>query len=170
MPNASRDYFSFETIRDKEKSVVCYYVTAIGTIEANGLVRMRDDLGEEKDRKMAFGRITIQNNDRKIKLLLHETGTRDYYHTHDDELGSEDVISFTARDWRADEAYEFREGDRVLVEGRAYVRANNDEKYPGRLPEVSITAPGLFLLGHARVNRKKSINSSLVPQEGIERK
>ena len=133
-----RDYFTFETIRDHEHNVVCYYVTAIGTIEEDGAVHLRGDMGPDKDEKMAFGRITLHNQDRKISTLLKETNSRVYYHIHDEE-GSVDVISFTARNWRADEAYELEAGDRVMVQGRAYLRKNDVERYPGRLPEISIT-------------------------------
>ena len=127
---AVRDYFSFETIRDHEKNVICYYITMIGTIEGDGIVHMRTDLGKDNNEKMAFGRVTLHNLDRKIGLLLKETGSRVYYHYHDELNGSTDVVSFTAKDWRADEAYEFEEGDRVLVQGRAYLRKADPERFP----------------------------------------
>jgi hypothetical protein len=159
-----RDYFSFETIRDKDRNVVCYFVTMIGTIEHDGLIHIRDDLGTTRDQKMAFGRVTIHAQDRRISSLLHETGTRIWHRDHDIEGISSDIISFTAKDWRADEAFRFVEGDRVLVEGRAYIR-DTTERYPGRLPELSVTVSGLFLLGHARRERRVDPHRSLIPQQ-----
>ena len=159
-----RDYFTYETIRDHEHNVVCYYVTAIGTIEEDGAVHLRGDMGPDKDEKMAFGRITLHNQDRKISTLLKETNSRVYYHIHDEE-GSVDVISFTARNWRADEAYELEAGDRVMVQGRAYLRKNDVERYPGRLPEISITVSGLFRLSKAHRPRFQGMNASLIPQK-----
>ena len=156
-----KDYFSFESIRDKEGNVICYHVTMIGTIEHDGLARMRTDLGTNEDQKMAFGRLTICGLDKKIRVFTNELNCRIYYHSYSEENGSTDIISYSAKDWRADEAYELREGDRVLIEGRAYVRAVS-EKYPDRLPEVSVTATGIFLLGHKRF---QSMNSGLVPQQ-----
>ena len=156
-----KDYFSFESIRDKEGNVICYHVTMIGTIEYDGVARMRTDLGLNEDQKMAFGRLTVTGLDKKIKVFTDELNCRIYYHSYDEENGSTDIISYSAKDWRADEAYSFREGDRVLIEGRAYVRAVSD-KYPGRLPEVSVTATGLFLLGH---RRPQGMNVGLVPQK-----
>ena len=41
----AKDYFSFETIRDRNGEIVCYHVTAIGTIDKDGETRMRRDLG-----------------------------------------------------------------------------------------------------------------------------
>ena len=46
-----KDYFSFETIRDKNGEVVCYHVTAIGTIDKDGVTRMRSDLGDSGTEK-----------------------------------------------------------------------------------------------------------------------
>lgn len=158
------DYFSFETIRDKNHEVVCYYVTMIGTIEHDGIVHMRDDLGEDHNQKMAFGRVTVHAQDKKINTLLHETGTRVWRRDRDIDDIASDIISFTAREWRADTAFEFEEGDRVLVEGRAYIRDTSD-KYPGRLPELSITAGGMFRLGRARKEKRPNPHRSLVPQE-----
>lgn len=162
---AVRDYFSFETIRDHEKNVICYYITMIGTIEGDGIVHMRTDLGKDNNEKMAFGRVTLHNLDRKIGILLKETGSRVYYHYHDEENGSTDVVSFTAKDWRADEAYEFEEGDRVLVQGRAYMRKSDPERFPNRLPELSVTVSGLFRLGRARKPQHRFLNEALVPQK-----
>ena len=51
-----KDYFSFESIRDRSGEVICYHVTMIGTIEADGTARIRTDLGTDGDKKMAFGR------------------------------------------------------------------------------------------------------------------
>ncbi len=163
MPEKHRDYFAFETIRDREQNVICYYVTMIGTIEDEGIVRMRTDFGENEDQKMAFGRLSVYSQDRKIATLLRELNCRDYRHEHNEE-GSRDIISFTAKDWRADEAFAFEEGDRVLIQGRAFIRENNEAKYPGRLPELSITASGIFRLGRVRKERK-SFNQGLIPQK-----
>ena len=156
-----KDYFSFESIRDAEGNIICYHVTMIGTIEHDGVARMRTDLGTNENQKMAFGRLTIKGLDKKIRVFTNELGARIYYHSYNDEDGATDIISYSAKDWRADEAYNFNEGDRVLIEGRAYVRAVS-EKYPDRLPEVSVTATGLFLLGRKRF---QSMNSSLIPQK-----
>ena len=157
----NKDYFNFESIRDREGNVVCYHVTMIGTIEADGAARIRTDLGTNADQKMAFGRVTVRGLDRKIRLLTTETNSRVWYHSYNEEEGiATDVISYTAKDWRADEAFAFNEGDRVLVEGRVYIRQNAGAD-PERLPELSVTATGLFLLGRKRFT---SMNSSLVPQ------
>lgn len=164
MADRHKDYFSFETIRDHDAQIICYYVTMIGTIEEEGVVHIRTDLGENNDQKMAFGRLSIYNQDRKISTLLKELNCRDYRHEHNEE-GSRDIVSFTARDWRADEVYQYEEGDRLLIQGRAYVRANNEEKYPGRQPEVSITVSGMFRLGRARREKHVSLNSGLIPQK-----
>lgn len=155
-----KDYFSFESIRDKNGEVICYHITMIGTIEADGTARMRTDLGEGQDKKMAFGRLTVRGQDKKISVLTRETGSRIWYHSYSEEDGSLDMISYTARDWRADEAYAFNEGDRVLIEGRAYIRDNSGN--PARLPELSVTATGMFLLGR---KRRQSFNSGLIPQK-----
>ena len=112
---------------------------------------------------MAFGRLSVYNQDRKISTLLRELNCRNYRHEHNDE-GSRDIISFTAKDWRADEAFGFEEGDRILIQGKAYLRQNNEEKYPGRLPEISITTSGIFRLGRIR-KVHKSINQGLIPQK-----
>lgn len=162
---ASKDYFSFETIRDHERNVICYYVTMIGTIEADGVCRIRTDLGRENNEKMAFGRLTLRNLDKKIGTLLRETDSKVYYHNRDEETGSVDVISFTAKDWRADEVYEFEAGDRVLLQGRAYIRKPDLEKYPNRHPELSVTVGGIFRLGRARKPQRHFLNDSLVPQK-----
>ena len=160
-----RDYFSFESIRDRDGEVVCYHVTMIGTIEDDGVARIRNDLGENEDKKMAFGRLTIRGCNKKIQVLLNETNSRVYYHSYTPEEGPMDIISFAAKDWRADEVYKFESGDRVLLEGRAYVRDNaiRDEEDPEkilRLPEVSVTVTGTFVLG-----RKRRQFRDLVPQE-----
>jgi hypothetical protein len=155
-----KDYFSFESIRDKNGEIVCFHVTMIGTIEADGTARMRTDLGTDQDKKMAFGRLTLRGLDKKIAVLTRETNSRVWYHSYNEEDGSLDIISYTARDWRADEAYQFNEGDRVLVEGRVYIRDNSAN--PARLPELSVTATGLFLLGR---KRRQSFNSGLIPQK-----
>ena len=155
-----KDYFSFESIRDRNGEIVCYHITMIGTVEADGVARIRTELGTEQDKKMAFGRLTVRGLDKKIAVLLRETGSRVWYHSWSEEDGSVDIISYTARDWRADEAYGFNEGDRVLVEGRAYIRDNTAN--PEKLPELSVTATGMFLLGR---KRRQSFNSGLIPQK-----
>lgn len=162
---AYRDYFSFESIRDKEGNVVCYHVTMIGTIEDDGVARIRTDLGENEDKKMAFGRLTIRGCNKKIQVLTNETNSRVYYHSYSPEEGPVDIISFAARDWRADEIYKFESGDRVLLEGRAYVRSNAryDEEDPEvmvRLPEISVTVTGTFVLG-----RKRRVQRDFLPQQ-----
>ncbi len=161
---AAKDYFLFETIRDQHREIVCYYVTVIGTIEHDGIVHLRTDLGKDKSEKMAFGKVTVRNLDKKIGVMLKETHSRTYYHVHDD-LGSENVISFSAKGYHADEAYDLEEGDRVMIQGRIYLRQADQEKYPGRLPEVSITASGIFKIGRVSARRPKSMNASLIPQK-----
>jgi hypothetical protein len=162
---AGRDYFSFETIRDHDRNIICYYVTMIGTIEEDGIVHMRTDLGKDGSEKMAFGRLTVRNYDKKIQTLTQETGTRVYYHSWSEGEGAVDVISFTARDWRADEAFAFEAGDRVLLQGKAYIRKNDEERFPGRSPELSVTISGLFRLGRARREKFRGMNADLVPQK-----
>ena len=108
MAERHKDYFAFETIRDAEQKIVCYYVTMIGTIEEEGIVHIRTDLGENQNQKMAFGRLSIYNQDRKISTLLRELNCRDYRHESNGE-GSRDIVSFTAKDWRADEVYGLEE-------------------------------------------------------------
>ncbi len=164
MAERHKDYFAFETIRDKEQNIVCFYVTMIGTIEEEGIVHIRTDLGENQNQKMAFGRLSIYNQDRKISTLLRELNCRDYRHESNGE-GSRDIVSFTAKDWRADEVYALEEGDRVLIQGKAYVRENNQEKYPGRQNEISITTSGVFRLGRVKRQRPVSLNQGLVPQK-----
>ena len=39
MAERHKDYFAFETIRDVEQKIVCYYVTMIGTIEEVEIVK-----------------------------------------------------------------------------------------------------------------------------------
>ncbi|MBQ9327208.1 MAG: hypothetical protein IJ225_01570 [Solobacterium sp.] len=156
-----RDYFSFETIRDKNGEVVCYHVTAIGTIEKDGGTRMRSDLGNNGDRRMAFGKITIRGRDRMIGLLLRETGSRAYWRSSDDQ-GPYCILSFAAREKHAEEIYNLNEGDRVLIEGRAYIRQNTSGA-EDRLPELSITVSSSFLLGRKR--RPQTLTSSIIPQK-----
>ncbi len=156
-----RDYFSFETIRDRTGDVICYHVTAIGTIEKDGVTRMRSDMGDEGDKKMAFGKLTIRGKDRMIGLLLRETGSRAYWRSTDDD-GPYCILSFAAREKHAEEVYNFNEGDRVLIEGRAYVRQNSSTS-PDRLPELSITVNSTFVLGRKR--RPQTMTSSIIPQK-----
>lgn len=157
--NRYKDYFSFESIKDKEGNVICYHVTMIGTIEKDGLARIRSDMGNNNDQKMAFGRITLHGCDRKIQVLLNETNSRVYFHTYNPEEGPVDIISFVARDWRADEVYGFDEGDRVLLEGRAYIRHQENSEYAD---ELSVTVSGQFLLGR---KRRKINTNTLIPQK-----
>ena len=156
-----KDYFSFETIRDKNGEVVCYHVTAIGTIDKDGETRMRSDLGGNGDKKMAFGKLTIRGRDRLIGMLLRETGSRAYWRSTDDQ-GPYCILSFAAREKHAEEIYSFNEGDRVLIEGRAYIRQNSTG-HEDRLPELSITVTSSFLLGRRR--RPQTLTSSIVPQK-----
>ncbi len=157
---AGRDYFSFETVRDREGTVICYHVTMIGTIESEGIVHLRTDMGATGDQRMAFGKVTLRNLDKKIAKLTSETDSRCWRHFAEEGLDSINIISFTAKDWRADEAYEFEEGDRVLVEGRAYIRKNPN----GTKPELSVTVTGLFRLGRAGGGRRFNSHSTLIPQ------
>ena len=156
-----RDYFSFESIRDQNGTVVCYHITMIGTIERDGVARIRSDFGTEQDKKMAFGRLTVRGCDRKIAVLLKETGSRVYYHSYTEEDGPYDIISFAAKDWRADEVYKFTEGDRVLIEGRAYLRAPSANAADPR-SEMTVTVSGHFLLG-----RRKRAAAALLPQQDL---
>ena len=81
-----KDYFSFESIRDKEGNVICYHVTMIGTIEYDGVARLRTDFGANEDQKMAFGRLTICGLDKKIKVFTNELNCRIYYHSYSEEI------------------------------------------------------------------------------------
>ena len=137
-----KDYFSFETIRDKNREVVCYHVTAIGTIDRDGETRIRSDLGDSGNKKMAFGKLTVRGRDHMIGLLLRETGSRVYWRSTDDQ-GPYAIISFAAREKHAEEIYNLNEGDRVLIEGRAYIRQNGTG-HEDRLPELSITVSSSF--------------------------
>ncbi len=163
-----RDYFSFETIRDHERNVICYFITVIGTIEHDGVPHIKTGLGEDGDKKMAFGKVTVRNLDRTISHLLADTGCRVFSHEEDIEGNSVDTISFTAREWRAEEAGELEEGDRVMVEGRGYIR-QPDEEHAGSRPEMRITVSGMFRLSRAGYKKRVSLNAGLVPQEGIEK-
>ncbi|MBQ1438062.1 MAG: hypothetical protein IIZ10_00120 [Solobacterium sp.] len=156
-----KDYFSFETIRDKNGEVVCYHVTAIGTIDKDGETRIRSDLGDSGTKKMAFGKLTVRGRDHMIGLLLRETGSRVYWRSTDDQ-GSYAIISFAAREKHAEEIYNLNEGDRVLIEGRAYIRQNS-AGHEDRLPELSITVSSSFLLGRRR--RPQTMTSSIIPQK-----
>ena len=51
------------------------------------------------------------------------------------------------------------EGDRVLIEGRAYLRESRNEEIR---PELTVTVSGTFRLGRRRVQRK---TAALIPQE-----
>lgn len=156
-----KDYFSFETIRDRNGDVICYHVTAIGTIDRDGETRMRSDLGDSGDRKMAFGKLTVRGRDHMIGLLLRETGSRVFWRSSDDQ-GPYAIISFAAREKHAEEIYNLNEGDRVLIEGRAYIRQNS-AGHEDRLPELSITVSSSFLLGRKR--RPQTMTSSIIPQK-----
>ncbi|MGP1376884.1 MAG: hypothetical protein ACTTKS_04895 [Bulleidia sp.] len=160
-----KDYFSFDTIRDSDGNIVCYYITVIGTIEQDGVAKVRTDLKGDGTGKMAFGQITIHNRDRKLYSLLAENNARIRSHTKDVEDESVDVISYTASQWRAEEAFNFDEGDRVLIHGRAYFRKNT--RYPSQKAELSITATGLFLLSHRRTVRHETLSQKMgiLPQK-----
>jgi hypothetical protein len=155
-----KDYFSFETIRDRAGEIICYHVTAIGTIDKDGVTRMRSDLGTEGDRRMAFGKLTIRGRDRMIGILLRETGSRVYWRSVDDQ-GPYCIISFAAREKHAEEIYSLNEGDRVLIDGRAYIRQNSGGE--DRLPELSITVNSSFVLGRRR--RPQTLTTSIIPQK-----
>ncbi|MCH3961701.1 MAG: hypothetical protein LKF53_07010 [Solobacterium sp.] len=162
-----RDYFSFETIRDHERNVICYFITAIGTIEKDGVPHLKTDLGEDGNQKMAFGKVTLHNLDRTISHLLADTSCRIFSHDTDIKGESVDVISFSAREWRAEEACTLEEGDRVLVEGRGYIR-KPDAMHEGSRSEMRITATGIFRLGRAGMGKKHvSFNNGMLPQNGI---
>ncbi len=157
-----RDYFSFESINDHEGNLVCYHVTMIGTIEADGLPRIRSDMGQDGTKKMTFGKITLRGCDRKIGILLRETDSKVAFYSHTEEENI-DMISFAAKGWRADEAFELEEGDRVLIEGRAYIRetpSRSDDNSTRR--ELSVTVTGIFRLGRKR--RPESMHSRMKPQ------
>ena len=49
-----RDYFSFESIRDKEGEVVCYHVTMIGTIEDGGRIFVSIFIPSPRDYRIAI--------------------------------------------------------------------------------------------------------------------
>lgn len=163
MESRRKDYFSFESYRDKNREVVGYHVTMIGTIEKDGVPKIRSDVKDDGT-KMAFGKLTIRGHDRKIQVLLNETNTRVWYHDYNPEESSVDIISFAAKDWRADEVFQLNEGDRVLIEGRAYVRHTSENDPRGRADELSVTATGIFILGRQR-KQFKSMNDGLIPQE-----
>ncbi len=157
----ARDYFSFETIRDKNSEIICYHVTMIGTIENEGDIRIRNDMGENQDKTRVFGNLTLKGCDKKIRVLLNETNSRIHYHSSDEEGNATDVISFVARDWRAQEIYQYNVGDRVLIEGRAYLR-HNDKQEEAR-DELTVTVTGQFQLG--RKKRPQSPFRNFLPQE-----
>ena len=152
METKYRDYFSFESIRDKEGEVVCYHVTMIGTIE--------EDPHEyvEEDQRRVFGKLTIHNQNKKINTLLQETNARVYYYDNTYLEGSVNIVRFAAHKHHADEVLAFEKDDRVLIEGRAYLRKANDD----RLPELTVTVVGTFKLGRKRTVFEKR---DLVPQE-----
>ncbi len=133
-----KDYFSFDTIRDSDGNIVCYYITVIGTIEQDGVAKVRTDLKGDGTGKMAFGQITIHNRDRKLYSLLAENNARIRSHTKDVEDESVDVISYTASQWRAEEAFNFDEGDRVLIHGRAQAVRDRDAR--GRCAQLLLAS------------------------------
>lgn len=148
-----KDYFSFESIRDQSGEVICYHVTMIGTIEE----APREYT--ENDQRIAFGKLTIHSQNRKIATLLAETNARVYYYDNTYLEGSVNVVRFAAHKHHADEVLSFTEGDRVLVEGRAYIRKSPDEE---RLSELTVTVVGTFKLGRKRNGFEKR---DLLPQE-----
>ena len=149
-----KDYFSFESIRDKAGEIVCYHITMIGTVEE--AVRVNDE------ETIAFGKLVLHNLDRRIGTLLELTGSRTYFHDNTYLEGIVNVIRFAAHKHHIQEVREFTEGDRVLVEGRAYIR---DARDPSVRPELTVSVTGTFLLGRKRNLYRKQ---NLVPQEGIE--
>ncbi len=146
-----RDYFSFESIRDKEGEIICYHVTIIGTIE--------EPVRVNEDRTIAFGKLTLHNLDRKIGTLLEITGSRTYYHENTYLEGVVNVIRFAAHKHHIEAVEEFTEGDRVLLEGRAYIRESKHEEVR---PELTVSITGTFLLGKKRTVYRRQ---NLLPQE-----
>lgn len=161
-----RDYFSLETIRDHERNVICYFITVIGTIEKDGVPHLKTDLGDDGTKKMAFGKITLHRLDRAISHLLADTGCRIFSHDTDIMEDSVDVISFSARDWRAEEICELEEGDRVMIQGRGYIK-QPDAQHVGSRAEMRITVTGMFRLSKAGMKKRISLNNGMLPQEGI---
>jgi hypothetical protein len=109
---------------------------------------------------MAFGKLTIRGRDRMISILLRETGSRAYWRSTDDQ-GPYCILSFAAREKHAEEIYNLNEGDRVLLEGRAYIRQNSGGE--DRLPELSLTVNSSFVLGRRR--RPQTLSNSIIPQK-----
>lgn len=154
-----RDYFSFESIRDSEDNVVCYHVTMIGTIEANGVAKVNTT----GDQEIAFGGVTLHSQDKRIKTLLDLTNSRTYYHDYTYNEGPVNIIRYAAHGRHIEEVTRFEEGDRVLIEGRAYIR-NNAIRGEGDKPELTVSVAGTFYLGKVRT---QYVRSDLVPQENM---
>lgn len=147
-----KDYFSFESIRDQNDNVVCYHVTMIGTIEEQARVM---------DEHIAFGKLTLHNLDRKIQTFLDLTNSRTYYHDRTYLEGAVNVIRFAAHGRHIDEVVGFDIGDRVLIEGRAYLR----ESQNGNKQEFTVSVASTFRLGRVKQVYNRT---NLVPQKGIE--
>ena len=154
------DYFSFESIRDKEENVVCYHVTMIGTVEANGVAK----INQTNEQEIAFGGLTLHSQDKKIKTLLDLTNSRTYYHDYTYNEGPVNVIRYAAHGRHVEEVCKFEEGDRVLIEGRAYIRQNSI-RGEGDKPELTVSVAGTFYLGKVRT---QYIRNDLVPQEDMD--
>ena len=150
-----KDYFSFETIRDKNGEVICYHITMIGTVVADGVARPY----ETEEKKMAFGALTLHDQNRRIGVLLDLLNARTYYQEHSYLEGNVNMIRYTAHRHHVEEVQQFEEGDRVLIEGRAYLRESRNEEIR---PELTVTVSGTFRLGRRRVQRK---TAALIPQE-----
>lgn len=87
------------------------------------------------------------------------------YHTWSEEEGSVDIFSFTIKEWCVDEAFLFEEGDRGLLQEKAYIRKNDAECYLGRSDEMNITLSSHMRIGRAKKTNKSGINSGLIPQK-----
>ena len=151
METKYRDYFSFESIRDKNGETVCYHITMIGTIE--------EPVKVNEDRTIAFGKLTLHKLDRRIGTLLEATGSRPYFHDFTYLEGAVNVIRFAAHKHHIEAVEEFTEGDRVLLEGRAYIR---ESKFEEIRPELTVSISGTFLLGRKRTTYKRQ---NILPQE-----
>ena len=150
-----KDYFSFETIRDKEGGIVCYHITMIGTVDADGVARPH----ETEEKRMAFGALTLHDQNRRIGVLLDLLNARTYFQEHSYLEGNVNMVRYTAHKHHVDEVLQFQEGDRVLIEGRAYVRENRN---PELRPELTVTVAGTFRLGRKRTEFRRT---DIIPQK-----
>ena len=103
---------------------------------------------------MAFGRLTVRNYDKKIQMLTNETGAESTIITGMKKKGQWISSVLRPKGWRADEAFAFEAGDRVLVQGKAFIRRNDRRAVPGqKSDELSVTASGLFRIGRTSEDR-----------------